>query len=52
MKRENGYLKKIAVTAMKNKRRISHVRHINKAVSTLTDMRHKDKIVNIVFEVS
>ena len=25
---------------------------INKAVSTLTDTRHKDKIVNIVFEVS
>ena len=30
----------------------SHVRHINKVVSTLTDTRHKDKIVNIVFEVS
>ena len=40
------------VTAMKNKRALAMYGTLIIVVSTLTDPRFKDKIVNIVFEVS
>ena len=40
------------VTAMKNKRESAMYGTLIIMVSTLTDTRFKDKIVNIVFEVS
>ena len=43
---------KDCVTAMKNKRESAMQGTLLIVVSTLTDARLKDKIVNIVFEVS
>ena len=42
---------KVCVTAMKNKRESAMYGTLIIVVSTLTDTRFKDKIVNIVFEV-
>ena len=44
--------RKDRVTAMKNKRESVMYGTLIIVVSTLTDTRFKDKIVNIVFEVS
>ena len=44
--------RKDRVTAMKNKRESTMYSTLIIVVSTLTDTRFKDKIVNIVFEVS
>ena len=43
---------KDCVTALKNKRESAMYGTLIIVVSTLTDARFKDKIVNIVFEVS
>ena len=43
---------KDCVTAMKNKRESAMYSTLIIVVSTLTDARFKDKILNIVFEVS
>ena len=45
-------ISKRCVTAMKNKHESAMYGTLIIVVSTLTDMRFKDKTVNIVFEVS